>query len=291
MTNKASNEKNEDIDDTCIPKVFIGSSSKAKDIAEIVGKYLNESGKIKAIVWNKVFKITETYIEQLQRILDEYDFAILVITKDNQDEKESKVRQNVLFELGLFMGRLGRHKAIMLCDEDQKVILPSDLEGIHRQTFSSVGDQTSSEYLEKPCSEILEYILDPYEDDISVFKFWKASCNQIRKALKKAPKHAIIKIIQTWLPDIEDFIEELAILLTDKKKQFKFRILLIDYDSNIKDDKEFDLLNARLKCRTGQKRAHAIEKIKDSINQFINLKEDIDKTPSQEPLDLEIHQY
>lgn len=299
MTSEATKEKKEDIDDTWRPKVFIGSSSKAKGIANIVGNYLNESGEIEAIVWDKVFRITETYIEQLLRALDEYDFAILVITKDNQDEKEIKVRQNVLFELGLFMGRLGRHKAIMLCDEDQKVILPSDLEGIHRQTFSSGGDQASNEalrgYLEKPCSEIRDYILDPYEDDISVFKFWKESCKQICKALKKAPNNSTIRIIQTWLPDLEDFIKELDILLK-KNKKFKFQILLINYDPDIKDDKSFDLLNARLKCRSGETRDHAIKKIEDSISQFKNLKKSVEKQwkefrKEKLKLDLKIRQY
>jgi len=254
------------------PKVFIGSSSdtNAKKAADIVKGYLEEDKDIEVVVWHQLFKTTETYIEGLSKALDKYDFAILIITQENY--KQSTIRQNVLFELGLFMGGLGRHKTIMLYAENPKPKLPTDLGGIHTQTFSSAGPLEDN--LKNPCAEIKKYILDPYEEEIRVLEVWKKSCHHIYEALEKAPPDATIRIIQTWFPDLEEFIEELENLLTKKNKRFKFRILLIDHDPE-KDDNHFDILGARIKRRK-ETRESAMKKIADSIAQFEDLKKNVE---------------
>jgi hypothetical protein len=270
------------------PKVFIGSSNKGKEIAEIVKEHLEENNEIEVKVWwDKIFRIGETYIERLLKATKEFDFALLVITGEdekekqgkpgNEDEEKRKVNENVLFELGLFMGRLGRHKAIMLYDDDHKAVPPSDLEGIHKVSFSkrkAGGDLTTA--LEAPCKEIREYILNPYEDDIRVFEVWKKSYHHINETLEKAPEDATIRIIQTWLPDLEEFIVDIKNLLTETEnhKRFKFQVLLIDHD-------DCNLLNARVKHRT-ETCESAIKKIQESISQFVKLKDDVDKAWEKE---------
>ena len=274
------------------PKVFIGSSSEGRKIANMVKGYLEEEQKIEVVVWDKVFKITETYIERLSKALEEFDFAILVFIAKKAEEHPAL--ENVLFELGLFMGRLGRHKAIMLYEKEHRDIFPSDLGGIHTATFSSA--ENLEENLKNSCNEIRDYILDPYEDEISAFKVWKKSCHHIYEALKKAPQDATIRIIQTWFPDLEDFIEELRMLLTKKNKRFKFQILLINHDPGKKDE-HFDLLKARIRCRK-ETRESAVKKITDSIAQFVDLKKNVENVWKKSKaennslnLDLEIRQY
>lgn len=277
-----SDEGSEKADMPRKPKVFIGSSSKGKEIADIAKKLLEEGNKIEVEVWDTVFIITETYLERLSRALEEYDFAVLVITVE--ETELSTMRDNVLFELGLFMGRLGRHRAIMLYDEEQKAILPSGLGGVHRATFSKTkADGDLEVALKSPCDEIRDYILDPYEDKIRVFEVWKKSCHQIYEALEKAPEDATIRIIQTWLPDLEDFIEDIEYLFTEHHKRFKFQILLIDHNKDdnkdqdkCDDDNHFDLLSARIKYRK-ETHKNAIKKIADSISQFKNLKEYVEE--------------
>ena len=66
-------------------------------------------------LWNEgFFGLGKTFIETLVNSLPRFDFAVLVLTPDdlvNSREVESLgPRDNVLFELGLFMGRLGRSR-------------------------------------------------------------------------------------------------------------------------------------------------------------------------------------
>lgn len=286
-------------------RVFIGSSSKGKKIAQVAGKLLEskdskDDKKIDVVVWDKLFKIGETYIERLSKALEEFDFAVLVITGEDfvmsEDGKYLKARENVLFELGLFMGRLGRHRAIMLYDKEQKANLPSDLGGIHRATFSTPKNKTDEELenaLKDPCNEIREYILNPYEEEIKVFEVWKNSCHQLYEALEEAPIDTTIRIIQTWFPDVEDFIINLKKLLIEKKKRFKLEILLMN-DKECDNKNYFNILDARIKLRL-ETRKRAIEKIEETIEQLKKLKELVDDNwnakGKNSKLKLEIRKY
>src|SRR5262249_4808474 len=61
-------------------------------------------------------------------------FAILVLTPDDLRFKGSDQRHvprdNVMFELGLFMGSLGRSRTFAICSDISSLALASDLAGI-----------------------------------------------------------------------------------------------------------------------------------------------------------------
>ncbi|MBI1851507.1 MAG: nucleotide-binding protein, partial [Planctomycetes bacterium] len=44
-------------------------------------------------------------------------------------------RDNVIFELGLFMGKLGRFRTFLVYNEDEDIKIPSDLAGVTHATF------------------------------------------------------------------------------------------------------------------------------------------------------------
>ena len=60
-------------------------------------------------------------LEALVRMLDRFDFAVLVITPDDVVSIRGDIRQaprdNVMFELGLFMGRLGPARTFAVCSD------------------------------------------------------------------------------------------------------------------------------------------------------------------------------
>jgi hypothetical protein len=120
------------------PSIFIGSSSEGLDIARAIEFQLKDVGEI--TIWNAgVFGLGLGTLESLVNALDRFDFAILALTPDDfivsRDVPSSSPRDNVMFELGLFMGRLGRSRTFIVHDVNSKLKIPSDLAGVTSATF------------------------------------------------------------------------------------------------------------------------------------------------------------
>src|SRR5260370_39343149 len=94
-----------------LPKVFVGSSSEAKEIAEGFCKALYDDATM--IPWWQAndFKPMHSTLEGLWEATARYDFGLFILTPDDRIESRGQegysARDNVLFELGLFLGRLG----------------------------------------------------------------------------------------------------------------------------------------------------------------------------------------
>jgi hypothetical protein len=118
--------------------VFIGSSSEGLNFARAVRAQLEDDAEIS--LWNEdFFGVGSTFIETLVNALPRFDFAILVLTPDDlvasrSDEKLGP-RDNVIFELGLFMGKLGRTRTFFVHQSGAAVKIPTDLSGVTRATY------------------------------------------------------------------------------------------------------------------------------------------------------------
>ncbi len=68
-----------------------------------------------------------------------FDFAALVLTPDDKmvvrNDETLGPRDNIVFELGLFMGRLGRERTFIVRPTTGPLKIPSDLAGISTATF------------------------------------------------------------------------------------------------------------------------------------------------------------
>ncbi|RCW93632.1 CBASS system CD-NTase-associated NAD(+) hydrolase Cap12 [Winogradskyella arenosi] len=117
-------------------RIFIGSSSEELGTAKIVKSILEQDFDVviwDESIWDKsIFKINNNFLSDLLTATLKFDFGILIGTPDDKleyrGEEKLTARDNVLFELGLFTGRLGLEKCAFLIEESVKV--PSDLGGI-----------------------------------------------------------------------------------------------------------------------------------------------------------------
>jgi hypothetical protein len=126
--------------ETTKPTVFIGSSKEGIEVARAVEVHLEEVAE--ATLWNEgVFGLSYGSLESLVKSLDGFDFAVLVLTPDDlvtsRDVTYQSARDNVLLEVGLFLGCLGRERTFLIFDREAPVKVPSDLAGISLATFSS----------------------------------------------------------------------------------------------------------------------------------------------------------
>ena len=129
---------NEEISDTPQPTfgddVFIvhGRDEAAK---HAMARFVERLG-LKPIILDEQPNAGLTIIEKLEREAKNVGFAIALLTPDDvgalkdeaDDQPKPRARQNVILELGYFMGKLGRKKVCLLIKGELEN--PSDLDGI-----------------------------------------------------------------------------------------------------------------------------------------------------------------
>lgn len=144
-------------------RVFLISSVEALPIARAVHNAFSYDD-FDVIPWQEgVFKATSYTLKTLEDEVDKADFAIAIAHADDiveyKDTDWPTPRDNVVFELGLFMGRLGTDRAILLEPRNNKVRLPSDLAGVTTITyrFDKGGPNTAAQ-IAPACNELRDYI-------------------------------------------------------------------------------------------------------------------------------------
>lgn len=123
------------------PRIFIGSSKEGLNVAEYIKNFF--SADYDCIMWNEdIFKENENFLETLTKSASLFDFGFMVFAADDvsvvRHKKFETPRDNVLFEYGLFLGRLGTDRAFIIQDAAAK--LPSDLLGITISSYNSIED-------------------------------------------------------------------------------------------------------------------------------------------------------
>lgn len=113
-------------------KVFIVHGHN-EAIREKVARIVERLG-LGAIILNERPNEGGTIIEKFEKNSSEADFAIVLLTADDECKSRSeksfkfRARQNVIFELGFFVGKFSRSNLFILREEE--VEIPSDLNGI-----------------------------------------------------------------------------------------------------------------------------------------------------------------
>jgi hypothetical protein len=143
------------------PHLFIGSSSEGHKFAEAIQLNLDRIADV--TIWSQgIFGLGQGSLESLVDSLEQFDYAILVLTPDDVSTSrgvtENSPRDNVLFELGLFIGRIGRERTFIVYDRTKEIKLPSDLAGITPADFQIHANGNLQASLGGACTRIKQVI-------------------------------------------------------------------------------------------------------------------------------------
>jgi len=147
------------------PKMFIASSVEHLDLAYAAQEALEHD--VEPTVWTQgVFTLSKTAMASLIDVLDESDFGTFILAPDDitaiSDKTKQTVRDKLIFELGLFIGRLGSDRCFLVVPRGvEDLHLPTDLLGLTPATY------------------------EPDRQDGNIVAALGPACNRIRKAVQK----------------------------------------------------------------------------------------------------------
>lgn len=118
---------------TSKPSIFIGSSNEQVQVAYAI--QANLGTKVECTVWDQnIFDLSSYPILDLVDKLGEFNYAIFVIAPDDithmRKRKYNTVRDNVIFEVGLSIGKIGLKNTFLVGPEGIEKHLPSDFSGL-----------------------------------------------------------------------------------------------------------------------------------------------------------------
>jgi hypothetical protein len=144
--------------------VFIASSSQALPIARELERGLSTVADV--TVWDKAFDAGTWLLGGILNRAQECDFGVFVIRDDDvvniRHTEYVSVRDNVLFEAGVFMGTIGPQRSFILWPDQltgRKLRLPADLEGLLRVTYSPASERNKKPNL-RTALEIMRKRID-----------------------------------------------------------------------------------------------------------------------------------
>lgn len=143
------------------PRIFIGSSTEGLAVAERIKSFFEPEYECK--IWNDgIFSYNENFLETLMKSASLFDFAFMVFSADDMSLVREKIfetaRDNVMFEYGLFLGRVGNQRAFVIKDKNVKI--PSDLLGITIADFEVNENGLATDSLEKTLEQLKRKIDD-----------------------------------------------------------------------------------------------------------------------------------
>jgi predicted nucleotide-binding protein len=143
-----------------MPRMFIGSSSEGLPVARKLQASL--SGQFAVVIWNQgtVFGLGSQTLEALEEAVNEYEFGVFVFTPDDilpsRGEERYVPRDNVIFEFGLFTGKLGRKRAFIV-KPSEGIDLPTNLAAVTAATYDSANTNLAAA-LEPACEMIRDAV-------------------------------------------------------------------------------------------------------------------------------------
>lgn len=144
-------------------RVFIGSSMEGLKVAERIKRYF--SLDYECFLWtDNVFRNNESFLETLVKSASLFDFGFMVFSADDEaivrDKNFETPRDNILFEYGLFLGRVGLDRAFVIAENAVKI--PTDMLGITQTRYevekNEQGEKMATNSLERGLEKLKKQI-------------------------------------------------------------------------------------------------------------------------------------
>lgn len=119
------------------------------DTAKLQLEALLRRWDLEPIILDQQASAGQTIIEKLEEYGSDVGYAIILATPDDEGkaktetEYKSRVRQNVVLELGMFLAKLGREKVAILLKETTNFEKPSDIQGLVYIPFQNRVDEVA----------------------------------------------------------------------------------------------------------------------------------------------------
>jgi hypothetical protein len=157
------------------PRVFLASSVEGLDVANAINECLDYDAEI--VHWKNGFDLSSYTIDSLMEKSRTVDFAIFVFTPDDvstiREQSHIVVRDNVLFELGLFIGSLSKERCFIIKPRGIDLHFPTDLLGLTPADFEgNRSDNDLTQAVNAPCNKVKKEILrlGLASDDVTIVK-------------------------------------------------------------------------------------------------------------------------
>ncbi|KQW72337.1 hypothetical protein ASD03_31730 [Ensifer sp. Root127] len=120
------------------------------------------------------FKVNDSHLDNLIRITKQVDFAVFLLTPDDAIDHRNTMafapRDNVILELGMFMGALGKKRTFFVAPSDYETRIPSNFRGITPIIYDFLAsDSDPHRSVQAACRQIRDLMEDlpplPRNDD------------------------------------------------------------------------------------------------------------------------------
>lgn len=202
------------------PKIFIGCSVEGMSIAYSLQENLDYDAHI--TIWTQnIFHLTESALDSLLKALPDFDFGIFIFKPEDtiifRNEEKTVVRDNIIFEFGLFLGKLGKERVSFLIPRNTNNFhLPTDLMGITPGTYDNSRIDNLNASLEPFCNKIRKKI---NQFSIMSFSGFENKSIEIQSIITEKPENWQSRLV---IELMRERIENTRLRLKDLKDDLSF---------------------------------------------------------------------
>ncbi len=229
------------------PRLFIGSSVEGLKIAYALQDNLNFDADV--TVWTQdIFKLSSNALDDLIEALSVHDFAVFVFQPDDitriRNAKFKTVRDNVIFELGLFIGQLGKRRVFFLVPENSPNFhFPTDLAGVNPGTYDpGRADGNLKAALGRFCNQVRTELAAHHSVGLQQVGFFQEFNERFKQLFNSANELSVFFIhSRSWRETNHDlltkFLNKKGSKLTALLPNFLNRELMNSFVANFDDGK------------------------------------------------------